>query len=182
MIRSILVVGLFFACLSLTGCSVPRSRAEGGPMGSHQISPTAKVQILNITDGQEQGQEPAHGSGQGMVEALRKVLSAHGVPLSTTPTTSVLTGVDEARTAGFEYVLKGTITLWEDNATAWSGNGDKLYISLDLYDAKSRELIAASTHKRVATGATFVSGSPDRFMDEVAAGALGKIYGWPSKD
>jgi hypothetical protein len=33
-------------------------------------------------------------------------------------------------------------------------------------------------HKRVATGATFVSGSPNRFMDEVSAGALDKIYEW----
>jgi Domain of unknown function (DUF4823) len=169
---------LVVLCLCAAGCSIPRSLAEGGPIANHRVDPSSKVLILSIADGQEQGQERAPGSGQGMVSAIRKVLVAHGVPLSTTGTSALATGLDEARRGGFDYALKGTITLWEDNATAWSGNGDKLTLSLDLYDAKSRELIAASTHRRVATGATFVSGSPDRFMDEVSAGALDKIYAW----
>jgi len=169
---------LVILCLCAVGCSIPRSVAEGGPIADHRVNPASKVLILSIADGQEQGQGPAPGSGQGMTSAIRKVLVAHGVPLSTTPTWSLAPGLDEARRAGFDYALKGTIALWEDNATAWSGNGDKLTVSVDLYDAKSRELIASSTHKRVATGATFVSGSPDRFMDEVAVGALDKIYGW----
>jgi hypothetical protein len=114
----------------------------------------------------------------GMASAIRKVLASHNVPVSMTATSSLRDGIDEARRAGFDYTLKGTITLWEDNATAWSGNGDKLNISVEVYDSKSRELIGAATHKRVATGATFVSGTPDRFMDEVATGALDKIYGW----
>jgi hypothetical protein len=170
---------LFVLFLSVAACSVPRSRAEGGPLANHQVVPTAKVLILSIADGQEQGQKPASGSGQGMVAALRTVWATHGVPLSTTATASVQAGIEEARRTGFDYVLQSTITLWEDNATAWSGNDDKLNISCELYDVNSRELIAAVTHKRVATGFTFVSGSPDRFMDEVAAGALDKIYGWP---
>jgi hypothetical protein len=169
---------ILLVVLCTAGCSIPRSRAEGGPLTNQHVNPAAKVLILGIADGQEQSQEPAPGSGQGMVSALRRVLAVHGVPLSTTATSSLSSGVDEARRAGFAYALKCTITLWEDNATAWSGNGDKLNISVELYDANSRELVAAAAHKRVATGATFVSGSPDRLMDEVAAGALGKIYGW----
>jgi hypothetical protein len=172
-------IGLFFVVfIQLAGCSIPRSKADGGPLPNHEVNPGAKVLILNMADGQEQGEAPASGSGQGMVAALGKVMASHEVPLSTTATSALRDGLDEARRAGFQYVLRGTITLWEDNATAWSGNGDKLSIYLQLYDAKSRELIAASTHKRVATGVTFVSGSPNRFMDEVATGALGKIYGW----
>jgi hypothetical protein len=140
-----------------------------------------KVLILGIPNGQEQGQPEANGSGQGMASALRQALSAHGVPLSITETKDLTAGLDEAQKANFNYVLKCAITLWQDNATAWSGNGDKLTISVELYDAKSRQLVAAASHKRVATGATFVSGSPDRFMGEVAAGALSEIYGWPQK-
>jgi len=170
---------LIVLCLCAAGCSIPRSLAEGGPVANHRVNPLSKVLILSIADGQEQGQEPAPGSGQRLVESIRKVLVAHGVPLSTTATGSLASGLDEARQGGFDYVLKGTIALWEDNATAWSGNGDKLTVSLDLYNAKSRELIAAATHRRVATGATFLPGSPDRFMDEVSGGALEKIYAWP---
>lgn len=173
-----LIVALL--CIVATGCSVPRSVKEGGPIAGYQVSPKATVLILNVKDGQEQGQAPAVGSGQGMVAALRKALSAHGVPLSISQSSELSTGFDEAQRSGFNYVMQCVISLWQDNATAWSGNGDKLNISVELYDAKTHRLIAAGSDKRTATGATFVSASPDRFMDEVATGALGRIYGWPA--
>jgi len=163
------------------GCSVPRSVKEGGPISGQVVNPAGKVLILGIKNGQEQDQPEANGSGQGLVSALRQALSTHSVPLSTTQTTDLSSGFDEAQKVNFDYVLKCLITLWQDNATAWSGNGDKLSISVELYDAKTRLLVAAATHQRVATGATFVSGSPDRFMGEVSTGALSQIYGWPQK-
>lgn len=169
------------AAVAIAGCSVPRSVKEGGPLAGHAVQPQGKVLILAIRDGQEKGQDPAVGSGQGLSAALRKVLSAHGVPLSVSSSQSVETGEQEAARDGFQYVMQTTITLWEDNATAWSGNGDKLSISVELYDVRTHQLIAAATHKRVATGATFVAGTPDRFMDEVAQGALAQIYGWKMK-
>lgn len=170
-----------FVCLFAAGCSVPHSIREGGPLSGQKINPAGMVLVLNVKDGQEQGQPVATGSGQGMVAALRKALSAHGVPLSISQHADLSSGFSEAQQAQFAYVMQCVITLWQDNATAWSGNGDKLNISVEVYDAKTRRLVAAATHKRTATGATFVSGSPDRFMDEVAKGALGRIYGWPVK-
>ncbi len=116
-----------------------------------------------------------------MVTAIRKVLMGKGVPLSTSESTSVMQGLDEANKIGFDYVLKCVITEWEDNATAWSGKGDKLRISVELFDAKSKQLVAAGSHYRIATGFTVSSGTPDRFMDECARGSLSKIYGWPEK-
>jgi hypothetical protein len=175
----LLIAALF---LPLVGCSIPLSRADGGPVANHEVDPASRVLILNIADGQEIDQPIAPGSGQGLVAALGKVMSAHGVQISTTATSDLSTGIAEARKANFGYIMKSTITLWEDNATAWSGNGDKLSIYVELYDSKSRELVAAATHRRVATGATLMAGSPDRFLDQAATGALGKIYGWDEKD
>jgi Domain of unknown function (DUF4823) len=170
------------AAVLLCACSVPRSVKEGGAISGRTIAPTGKVLILSIADGQEQGQSPAVGSGQGMVAALRMALGAHGVPLSTTSTATLNAGFDEAKKDGFDYVLLCNITLWEDNATAWSGKGDKLSISVQVFDTQSHVLVAAATHSRVATGFTFVAGTPDRFEAEVATGALSKIYGWPAKN
>ncbi len=169
-------------CISLAGCSIPLSKADGGPVANHAVDPAARVLILNVADGQEMDESPAPGSGRGLVAALGKVMSAHDIQISATATSDLSTGLAEAQRAGFAYALKSTITSWEDNATAWSGNGDKLTVYVELYDAKSHQLVAAATHKRVATGVTFMSGSPDRFLDEVAAGALGKIYGWSGKE
>ena len=172
---------VFVVGLPLAGCSIPFSRADGGPVASHPVDPAARVLVLSVADGQKSGQSPAPGSGQGMVAALGKVMAAHNVGISTTAASDLAIGLDQAQKMGFGYLLKCTITLWEDNATAWSGNGDKLSIYVELYDTKSRELVAAATHKRVATGATFMSGTPDRFLDTAATGALGQIYGWSSK-
>ncbi len=172
---------LLVLSIPLTGCSIPLSKADGGPVANHQVDPAARVLILNIADGQESGQSAAPGSGQGLVAALGKVMGAHSVQISTTTTSDLSSGIAEAHKSHFEYVLKSTITLWEDNATAWSMNGDKLSIYVELYDSQSRELVAAATHRRVATGETLMPGSPDRFIDEVATGALGKIYGWGKK-
>jgi hypothetical protein len=174
-------VALLAAALLIGGCSIPRSVKEGGPISGQVVNLAGKVLILNVANGQEQGQPVANGSGQGMVSALRTTLSTHGIPLSTTEEMDLSSGFDEAQKGNFVYVLKCAITLWQDNATAWSGNGDKLSITVELYDAKTRQLVAAASHQRVATGATFVSGSPDRFMGEVATGALSQIYGWPQK-
>lgn len=166
-------------CMFAIGCSVPRSVPEGGTLSGARVDPASKVLILSIADGQEKGDAPANGSGRGMVSVLRKTLSEHGVNISTSEASTAQQGFDEASKMGFDCVLKCVIVLWEDNATAWSGNGDKLKISVEIFDVKTHQLLAASSHYRVATGATFVSGTPDRFMDECARGALGKIYGWP---
>lgn len=166
------------ACVAVAGCSVPRSVKEGGPLAGQTVSAQKKVLVLAVTDGQEKGQDPAIGSGQAVVASVRKYLTMRGIPMSVSSSANTEQGIAEADAQGFDYVLKPTITLWEDNATAWSGNGDKLSISMELFDAHTHQLVAASTHKRVATGATFVSGTPDRFIDEVSNGALGKIYGW----
>jgi hypothetical protein len=163
------------------GCSVPHSIPEGGIVKGQSINPIGKVLILAVQDGQEQGQSPAPGSGRGMVAALRTVLMNHSIPFTTSDSMTNMQGFEEAQKLNFDYVMKCTITLWEDNATAWSGKGDKLKISVELFDVKSKQLVAVASHYRVSTGATFVSAAPDRFMDECAAGALGKIFGWTEK-
>ncbi|MBK8573769.1 MAG: DUF4823 domain-containing protein [Holophagaceae bacterium] len=171
------------ACLPLLafGCSVPRSVPEGNVVSGRSINAQDKVLILSVIDGQEQGQAPANGSGKGMVTALRKTLMEHNIPVSTSESTNLIQGFDEASKLGFDYVLKCVITEWEDNATAWSGKGDKLRISVEIFDAKSKTMVAAASHYRIATGFTFVSGSPDRFMDECSLGALSQVYKWSSK-
>ncbi len=160
------------------GCSVPRSVPEGGRISGQTVNPAGKVLILTITDGQEIGQPVATGSGKALSSAIRKVLSTHQIPLSTSDCTKLIDAYAEATAINFDYILKCDITLWEDNATAWSGNGDKLRISIELFDVKSKQLVAAASHYRVATGATLVASNPERFMDECSEGALNKIYDW----
>jgi hypothetical protein len=113
--------------------------------------------------------------------ALANDLVAHRVTVSFFPSLDLTSAFAAAQQQGFAYVLSPSISLWEDNATIWSGNGDKLTLSLEMYDASTQKLVAIATHRRVATGATMLNQSPDRFIDEACAGSLSKIYGWPAK-
>src|SRR5690606_7286551 len=114
------VIALAAAALLVAGCSVPRSVKEGGPVAGQQVDRGARVLVLNVADGQEAGQPVAVGSGQIVVSSVRKALQAHGVPLTLSESTDISHGIAEAKGAGFDYVLRTKITLWEDNATAWS--------------------------------------------------------------
>ena len=58
--------------LLAVGCSIPRSVPEGSVVTGQKVNPQGKVLVLAVADGQEQGQDPAKGSGRGMVSALRK--------------------------------------------------------------------------------------------------------------
>ena len=177
------VLGLSVCLATGIGCSIPHSVPEGRVVPGQTINKQGKVLIMNAADGQEQGQPVATGSGQEFVAAVRDSLLDHSVPASTAQTLDLNQACDEAQKMGFDYVLKPQITFWEDNATAWSGKGDKLRISIEVYDAKGHQLVGAATFYRVARGAGFVgSGTPERFLKEASAGALNKIYGWtPSK-
>jgi hypothetical protein len=162
----------------LSACSIPASRHDGSVVNGTALRPSGKVLILGVRDGQEQGQDPAPGSGHALVAGIRKVLTEHSVPFSTLESVNLEDGYAEAKRNNFDYVMKSVITLWEDNATAWSGNGDKLKISVEVYDVRTRQLVAFGEHYRVGNGFTFLSGSPDRYIDESANGALSKMYGW----
>ena len=172
---------LLLAVLTM-GCSIPRTEPEGGPGPGQVINSTAKVLILAVQDGQEQGEKPANGSGKAMVAALGKVLMGHSVPFSTTETLSNIQGFEDAEKIGFDYVMKCTYTLWEHNLTAWTGKGDKVKISIEVLDVKTKQLVGVAGFYRVGTGFTLASGTPDRFIVECAEGALSKLYGWPIKN
>lgn len=167
---------------TISACSIARSVPDGRVVSGQAINNKGEVLIMNIADGQEQGEPVAKGSGQAMVSAIKDVLLNHNVPVTTSQAIDLIPAFDEAEKVGSEYTLRCVITLWEDNATFWSGNGDKLRISLELYSSKQRKLVAKTGYYRVGTGFTFVSGTPQRFMGEAAEGALNRIYGWdPSK-
>ena len=142
------------------------------------ISAAPKVVILDIQDGHERGQDVTRGSGQAMVNALRDTLVSRGIPVNVIQSTAVDEGYQEAERLGFNYVLRGVLTNWEDNATAWSGNPDRATLVLELYGVEEKRLAASANSERQASGATLVSGTPGRFIPELAFNAVDRIFDW----
>ena len=176
--RTVLAIAGVVAIAS--GCAVPVHQTTGQVVPGVEVSKAPKIVILDINDGQEKGQEATVGSGQAMVSALRDRLMQHNIPVTTVQTTTLEDGYREAERLGFDYVLRGVYTNWEDNATAWSLNPDRAEFALELLSVDSRSLAASANHRRQASGATFLSNTPMRFIPELADSTLGRIFGWPS--
>nr|WP_320132377.1 DUF4823 domain-containing protein [uncultured Holophaga sp.] len=179
--KSIIAAIMTAVALGSISCSIPRSEPGGGHIQGMTVSPTEKVFIMSVRDGQEPGYPQAIGSGNALSSALGETLNAHGV-VFTKPSSwagDMDTAFQEAKAKGCGYVLSADITLWEDNATVLTANGDKLAISLNLFEVKSKNLVATGSFYRVATGITLLLGqTPQRFIKESANGALQKMYGW----
>jgi len=173
-------LGLFCLALVLTACAMPVHRTSGQFVPGTSLAAEPKVVILAITDGQERGQDATVGSGGAMVNAIRDRLMGRGIPVQSVQVAELEAGYAEAERLGFNYVLRGAFTNWEDNATAWSGNPDRAELALELYAVADRRLAATASHTVQASGATLLSSTPMRFIPELADSTLGRIFSWPA--
>jgi hypothetical protein len=171
--------GAFAALLVLfASCSAPRTRLVSEVVPGQAINQEGKFLILSCEDAQERGEDVAKGSSNALVSAVRDQMMRHSMKISITQSTALEAAYTEAKANSFDYLLRPVFTHWEDNATAWSMNGDKVGISLEVYDARTRAVLAAASYNRTATGATFVAGSPMRFIVEAAEKTLNQIFHW----
>ncbi len=166
---------VFGLCLA---CSVPRTRVVGEVVPGQSINPAGKFLILSCDDAQERGEEVTKGSSNALVSAVRDRMMQHSMKISITQATALEAGYREAKENSFDYLVRPSFTNWEDNATAWSGNGDKAGISLEVFDARTHTMLAASSYNRTATGFTLAPGSPMRFIDDAADKTLSQIFHW----
>jgi len=173
--------GLLFGVALLTlSCAIPVHQTSGQWVPGMTLVTTPKVVLLDVADGQERGQEATTGSGQAMVGALRDRLMGHGMAVQTIQSLETEKGYEEASRLGFDYVLRGVFTNWEDNATAWSGNPDRADFAIELYSVPDKRLAGSASHRVQASGATLLSSTPMRFIPELADNTLGRLFGWPS--
>lgn len=172
-----LLVGVALLTLS---CATPVHQTTGQWAPGMAVVATPKVVLLDIADGQERGQEATTGSGQAMVGALRDRLMGHTIAVQTIQSVAIEKGYEEATRLGFDYVLRGVFTNWEDNATAWSGNPDRAEFAVELYSVPDKRLAGSASHKVQASGFTLLTGTPMRFIPELADNTLGRLFGWPT--
>jgi len=84
--------------------------------------------------------------------------------------------VKEAKELGYDYVLRASITEWEDNATAWSGKKDSIALSLELYDL-TPTLVASSNHRQKGSSFAASDSAPDRLLPKAVEAAVGRVFG-----
>lgn len=166
------------AALACTGCMAAQRLTTGGIVPGKQILQGSKILVLPVADGVEREDGPAAGSGMAVTSAIRDALIAHGVAVVVLDTGQVSEPAERATAAGCRYYLKGSIPEWEDNATEWSGKPDAAALSLELFEADTRELAGSSSHRVASSTGQGFSRRPDRFVPELVDHTLGKLFGW----
>jgi hypothetical protein len=169
--RISLAVVLMSSVLGLAACSASRiSNVQVYP--GMAVDRKERVLLLRVPDG------PANHRGSATLAALRDALASHGVPLAPSDTIDLSTGFDEAAALRCAYILRAEVILWEDRLTWMSNRPDKATISVELWDASSRALVASGTHAVTGAIEEYVDRHPDRFVPELADASLGRIFGW----
>jgi Domain of unknown function (DUF4823) len=166
---------LFGTLLTACGTSV---QSSGGVVTGKTLLPSAKVLIIPFADAIDKGGKTIGGSGGAVTGAMRDNLLAHGASPATADSKTLADGLIEAQKLGYNYVLKGSLINWEDNATEWSGRPDTAGITIEVYDTNFRELLGSATENVRASMVSYTAGSPDRFAPALADLALSKTFGW----
>ena len=160
---------------ALFGCAATRQTTGGYLSDNEPVPAGSRVLIVPIPDGVEAEDGPAQGSGRSMTNALKDALIVHGFSPLISESTKLPQVFDEAEKLEYPYVLRGTITQWEDNATEWSGRPDLAELSVEVFVAESHTMVASVTHS-IQGGDS--GKQPHRFIPELADQTLARIFGW----
>jgi hypothetical protein len=76
-----------------------------------------------------------------------------------------------------DYLLRGEVTEWEDNATEWSGKGDSIGLSAELFRVADGKMVSTASIRKKASAFAFVSRSPERFAQFIASSTAAKLFG-----
>jgi hypothetical protein len=165
------------AIAALAGCG--STQVRGGGVAGASIPAAGKVCYLPLADGHERGGDVVAGSGATMTAALRDELVSKGFDLAPLEPGGIASGLAEAQTLACDYLLHGEVTEWEDNATEWSGKGDSIGLSAELFRVGDGKVVSSASVRKKASAMAFVSRSPERFGEFVAASVVAQLFGLP---
>jgi hypothetical protein len=135
----------------------------GGVMAGQHVATNRAVYVAPIKDVVDTDGDVAAGSGNLVSTCLRDELTERKIPVVASPT-------------GDCYVMRGTITHWEDHATEWNFSPDKVGMSLEMTDGRSRELVAEARAEVTSSALEFVHAEPDRLAPQLAREAIKRVY------
>ena len=174
-LKSLLFLSLCATVFAACGTSV---QSSGGMVTGKTLLPSAKVLLIPLGDAIDKGGKTIGGSGGAVTGALRDNLLAHGASPATADSKTLADALIEAQKLSYNYVLKGSLINWEDNATEWSGRPDTAGVTIEVYDTNTREMLGSATENVRASIVSYTAGSPDRFAPALADLALSKVFGW----
>lgn len=162
------------AAFFLVGC-VSSGLTTAQLLPGYELPPKPSFVVLAIADGQEHGQAPAGGTGREIQFLLLSRVMAFGFQANPSQSQDVNVAFAEGDRLGFTHVLKGTFTHWEDNATEWSGNPDRISFMVEVYAVDGRRFLGTVSRSAEGSVLAATNESTSRFLKELAIGTLEPI-------
>ncbi len=169
--------GLLIAAMCGFLCACAVSQTGGGLVPGQSLKSGSKILVMPIPDGVERTDGPARGSGAAMTAGFRDTLIKAGRTPLLSETTSLEQAFGQAKRLGYQYVVKATLTEWEDNATEWSGRPDSAALSAELYDVESLQLVATATHREKGSAMALIPETPERFIPILSHRVVSRLLG-----
>lgn len=162
---------------SVAGCG--STQVRGGSVAGVAVPSSGRICYMPVKDGHERSGPVVAGSGATMTAAIRDELVERGMDAAPLESDSLAMAGAEARGLACTTILRATVTEWEDNATEWSGKGDSIGASAELFNASDVRMISTASVRKKASAMAFVSRSPERFAQVVASDVVAKLFGLP---
>ena len=165
------------AVVALTSCG--STQVRGGSVAGQAVPTSGRICYMPVPDGRERSGPEVAGSGATMTAAIRDELVARGFDAAPLQSDRLAAAGNEAHSLSCTMVLRASITEWEDNATEWSGKGDSIGLSAELFTVSDLRMVATSNVRKKASALAFVSRSPERFAQLIASDTVAKLFGLP---
>jgi len=137
------------ATFASMGCIFSKQSGAGTLEPGFSMPPRSTLLLSQVPDGSgADGVMP--GSGELVRSGLGGELLKRGFQVFNSEATQQQQLLDEAKSKGATFALLARITIWEENATSWSGKRDQAGISIQLYDVATGALKGSS--ERTAHG------------------------------
>ena|SRR5437773_1405277 len=160
------------AILSTSGCIFAKQSGAGSLQPDFTLQPRASILLGQVLDGS--GSDGLMiGSGELMKSSIATELLKRGFQVVNSGSADGGQLLEEAKVRNIPFVLSARITIWEDNATSWSGKRDHAGISLQLFDVASETLKGSS--ERTADGVRH----PNECAPWLASVSIAAMFGEP---
>lgn len=129
--------------------------------------------FVSVDDAMEDSETSVPGTGEQLATLMVNEVGQRRLEVRRATGSDKASTITEAKGSSCKYVLSLQFTKWEDNATAWSMNPDRLTIAGEVLEAETGRVVSSGSHAETASSASFKSATPDRFL-EPAVQALAK--------
>jgi|GEM_PF-1637280 len=171
--------GILVLSFHILSCASHQSITKGGIFAGEKIKFPSRIVVMLMADGTGQTDGQWAGSGIAMSNGLRDVLIENSFFATVSESNKLEEAKSLASSLKCDYVIKSTITEWEDNATEWSGKPDSLSLTSELYDLQSSSFTSTASHREQSSGAALVPQSTRRFIPIAADRIIKRLFAIP---